>query len=364
MHDLVIVGGGPAGLATALYARRAGLSAVVLDPASPPVDRACGEGLMPDGFARLEALGLTMPAGLWAPLRGIRLVDGPATVEGRFPGGAGAGVRRTVLHRVLAGRAEAEGAELRWGWRAVGLEGGAVATDRGAVPGRWIVGADGRASRVRGWAGIGLRRGRERLGVRSHYAAAPWSDRVEVHFRDDAQAYVTPVAADMVGVAVLSEQRTLPFEEALVAFPRLGIRLAGAPRVSRERGAAGLGRRAGRVARGRIALVGDAAASIDPITGEGLTIALAEAESLVEAIVAGELARYERSSRRLRRLPALMSRLVLLAADRPGLRRRALAALGAEAALFDRLLAVHARQLPSRTLGPTLVRLALRMAVS
>ncbi len=362
VHDLVIVGGGPAGLATALEARRAGLTVVVLDAAELPVDRACGEGLMPDGLVRFEALGLTMPASQWAPFRGIRFVDGTTVAEGRFPNGAGAGIRRTALHDALAVRAAAEGAELRWGWRAVGLTEESVATDHGSVPGRWIVGADGRASRVRSWAGIGLRPGRERVGVRVHFAAAPWSDRVEVHFAQDVQAYVTPVGPDLVGVAVLSQGGARLVENVLPDFPRLATRLSGVKRGSRERGAAGLGRRAVRVTSGRVALVGDAAASIDPISGQGLSVAFAEAEAVVNAIAAGDLGRYERESSRLRRLPGLLTRLILVAADHPGLRRRALRALRTDAVLFDRLLGVHARQLSPRVLAPLAARLALRMA--
>ena len=358
----MIVGGGPAGLATALGARRAGLTAVVLDPAGVPVDGACGEGLMPNGLAQLEASGFKLPAGHWAPFRGIRFVDGPDAVEGRFPGGSGAGVRRTALHETMAARAVAEGAELRWGWRAIGLAGGSVATDHGPVTARWIVGADGRASRVRAWAGIGVRPGRERVGVRAHFAAVPWCDRVEVHFARGAQAYVTPVGPDLVSVAVLSEGEARSVGDALPAFPRLLSRLGDVKRASRERGAAGLGRCAQRATSGRVALVGDAAGSIDPITGEGLSIAFAEAEALVAAVVAGDLGRYERDSRRLRRLPAMLARLVLIVADHPGMRRRVLRALRADTAAFDRILGVHARQLPPRALGPVLARLALRVA--
>ena len=51
--DLLIVGGGPAGLATALYARRQGLSVIVAEPREGPIDKACGEGLMPGGLAEL-----------------------------------------------------------------------------------------------------------------------------------------------------------------------------------------------------------------------------------------------------------------------------------------------------------------------
>ena len=61
--DVFVIGGGPAGLATAIAARRRGLSVVLADGAVPPIDKPCGEGLMPDGVAALNHLGITVPEG-------------------------------------------------------------------------------------------------------------------------------------------------------------------------------------------------------------------------------------------------------------------------------------------------------------
>jgi flavin-dependent dehydrogenase len=119
--DLVVVGGGPAGLVTAIAARLAGLSVRVLDRARPPIDKACGEGLMPDAVGLLAALGVELPAESCHRFRGIRYVDGELTAEGLFPQAAGLGVRRPVLHQALARRAAEVGAELCWGAAVVGL---------------------------------------------------------------------------------------------------------------------------------------------------------------------------------------------------------------------------------------------------
>ena len=72
MRDLVIAGGGPIGLATALYAARAGLDVVVREPRRGVIDKACGEGLMPAAVTDLQELGVRLEG---HPISGIRYVD-------------------------------------------------------------------------------------------------------------------------------------------------------------------------------------------------------------------------------------------------------------------------------------------------
>jgi len=383
LRDLVVVGGGPAGLAVALHGRQAGLSVTVLDRARPPIDKPCGEGLMPDGVARLRELGVALPASA-RPFRGIRYLDEETVAEGRFPsppdgtdptdstgpsGSTGWGVRRTELHAAMVQRAEAAGVELLWGERAEALieqadAAGVATADGRAVLGRWLAGADGLLSSVRRWAlgpapAAPNRSGR--FGVRRHFAQAPWTDLVEVHWTEGCEAYVTPVGPETVGVAMLWSPERVPgargFDELLARFPRLAERLAAAPPASRDRGCGPLAQRVRSVARGRIALVGDAGGYLDAITGEGLSLAFHQADALVRAIVecerhaSADLSAYARAHRRIRRTPEALIRLLLFAERRPGLRRRLLRALAADPALFDRILGVHARTLPLRALG-------------
>ena len=114
MHQVIVAGGGPAGLAAAIAARQAGLDVSVFDCARPPIDKACGEGIMPDGLAALQRLGVTIPPELACTFRGIRFLDELHSVEATFANGTGYGVRRVVLHDLLADHAAALGVKLHW----------------------------------------------------------------------------------------------------------------------------------------------------------------------------------------------------------------------------------------------------------
>jgi flavin-dependent dehydrogenase len=350
--DLVIVGGGPAGLATAIFAVQRGLRAVVVESAQPPLDKACGEGVLPQGVALLDELGLSFAAEGSAAFRGIRFVDECAIAQADFPGAAGVAVRRTHLSEAMVSRAGRAGVDLRFGVAARALTADGIETGQGRVRARWVVGADGLHSRLRHWAGLAAPPGGyRRFGVRRHYALRPWAQHVEVHWTAGCEAYVTPAGKECVGVAMLWSGAKTSFDEHLARFPGLRERLAGAPPMSRDRGAGPLHQRAGGAVRGRVALVGDAAGYLDALTGEGIALGLREARALADAIAAGDLRRYGRAQRRLARLPELLTRLLLAAERRPRLRRRLIAALSQDPALFARLLGVHSGVLPPRGLG-------------
>ncbi len=145
MIDLVVVGGGPAGLSTALFARRAGLSVTVLEQRAGVIDKACGEGLMPGAVAALAGLGVH-PAGM--PFDGIRYTDGRRTAEALFRSGPGIGVRRTTLHAALSAAVASAGIEVRT------VKAGSVLQDAtsvrvGGVTARYLAAADGLHSPIR-----------------------------------------------------------------------------------------------------------------------------------------------------------------------------------------------------------------------
>jgi len=296
MIDLLVAGGGPAGLATALFGARAGLEVTVVEPRSGTVDKACGEGLMPGALEALTGLGV-QPAG--HPIRGIRYTDGSREAVAAFPAAAGRGVRRTVLHDALREAAVAAGVTLHQG-RIGTVEQDADRVTAGGLTARYLAAADGLHSPVRASLGLDLPdAGPRRYGLRRHYATAPWTDLVDVHWAADSEAYVTPVGPDLVGVALLGG-RSAGFEESLRAFPALRDRLP-ADAVTATRGAGPLRQRVRARVAGRVLLVGDAAGYVDALTGEGIAVSLGCAAALVESVAADRPADYERTWRRASR---------------------------------------------------------------
>ena len=358
--DVVVIGGGPAGLAAALAMRARGLDVLVADGMGPgPIDKACGEGLMPDAVAALSRLGVEVRG---APFQGIRFLSTGSSVEARFPHGSGVGVRRTALHRLMSEAAADAGVRFAWNSAVAGLADGEVQFAGGRVKARWIVGADGGFSAVRRWAGLndGMR-SRERYGFRKHFRVSPWSEFVEVHWGDECQIYVTPVGECEVGVAVLSRDRRLRVDKALPRFPLLEARLRGARELSIERGAVSASRRLRRVSKGLVALIGDASGSVDAVTGEGLSLAFQQAPALAEALVAGRLALYESAHARIRRTPAMMAEALLLLDGWSGLRNRVLPAMAARPQVFAGMIASHVGGVGPMALAANLAALGWAM---
>lgn len=308
--DILVVGGGPGGLATALHARAQGLSVIVAEPRESPIDKACGEGLMPGGLAELAALGVD-PAGM--PFRGIAYSDGKRRAEARFRDGMGRGIRRTTLHAALAARAK----EVDTEWlstKVISVSQDADGVTAAGIRARYLVGADGLHSAVRRSVGIDSVVGSpRRVGLRKHFHVPVWSDFVEVHWSPFGEAYVTPVEPDLVGVAILSTSRA-----DLSCFPWLQARLRGVAH-TKERGCGPLRQVVSRRVAGRVLLVGDAAGYEDALTGEGMSLAVKQAAAAVAAIAADRPTDYEKDWHRITRRYRLLTRgLVLATATRFG----------------------------------------------
>jgi len=349
--QVVVIGGGPAGIAAALAVRQRGLEVTVVDSCVPPIDKPCGEGLMPDGVTALEKLGVRVPEIEAQPFRGIRFVSGGLSAEAVFPYGLALGVRRTNLHRVMVEHAERAGVQFRWQTVVTGLNRNGVLVRGGLLGARWIVGADGSSSQVRRWANLDSHRRRsERFAFRRHYNV-PGGDFMELHWGRRGQLYVTPVGAEQVCVALISHDPSLRLDEALEEFPDVARKLRGAEHGSAERGAVSVTRKLVGVTNGQVALIGDASGGVDAITGEGLCLAFKQAELLADSIAAGDLGAYRSGHRVLARRPALMADLMLLLEQRHGLRDRVMRAFQREPKLFARMLGTHVDAVPMRDLA-------------
>ena len=341
MTDVIIVGAGPAGASLAVALGRQGLTVELYEQATFPRDKACGEGLLPAGRRVLRSLGLEALVG-GEPLLGVRHHVAGGSVRSAFDAGAdalcGLGQRRLRLDAALwAAAARTPHVRAHEGTRVDTL-----LRERGRVSGvvvdgeprraRLVVAADGSSSLLRRKLGLERLATPRRVGIRAHFqrpAGAPKLTDIEIFLRDGYELYVTPLPHNELLVAALARQdiaeRDLrgSFARWIAREPSLCTWLEGAARTSELMGRAPLvSSSAGREPPGLI-LLGDAAASVDPITAGGLSLALQSAE-LLASHARGLLAesplarrRFDRERARAVRVHRWLATSVLALAARP-----------------------------------------------
>lgn len=362
--DVFVLGGGPAGLAAAIAMRRVGFRVLLADAEEPPIDKACGEGLMPDSLHAASELGISIPVSAGHAFRGIRFQSARHDVSADFPNGSGLGVRRTVLQPLLVDAAAKAGVELLWRTPVTGIAGSTVSTGKKRLTARWIIGADGSQSSVRRWAGLNVfRRNSQRFSYRRHFRIAPWSQYMEIHWGKRCQFYVTPVSAEEVCLVLMTRDQHQRVADALPGFPLLDARLKNVSAVTSERGAYAVTRKLRKVTHGNIALIGDASGNVDPITGEGLCLAFRQASALAAALSQEDLRQYELAHRDLSRRPRFMADFMLLMDRSHLLQRRTMKAFTARPHLFADLLAMHVGQSSPARFAAATAALAWQVAI-
>jgi flavin-dependent dehydrogenase len=358
--EVAIIGGGPAGLAVGIHAARRGISTHLFERQALPVDKACGEGLLPPGLRELKALGALehLSPEDCAPIAGIRyLQEDGAQVEARLAAPGGLGIRRLGLARALERAAREAGVQVHERCHVTEVVRLSDRVELTTAAGEQfaaslLVAADGLGSPLRRAQGLEGPESADawRFGLRQHFRMKPWTDFVEVHFAQGVEAYITPAGAEGVGVAFLWEDGRVDgrvsFQSLLQRFPRLEAQLRGMPEDSRSRGAGPLLRLVRSRCLDRFVLVGDAAGYVDAITGEGLTLAFRSAavlgallpEVLARGCTQASLAPYEQAAGAFFRRYAFWTRKLLLLSRHPAARVRALHAMARFPIIFDKML--------------------------
>ena len=394
--DVLVIGGGPAGSATAILLAERGWSVRVVDKAAFPRPKICGEYLSPEAARALDRLGVLkdVDAAGAVPLRGMRIAapDGTVLVADYPTAGPWRGYRdhalaveRERLDLILLDRARSLPVDVRVRHRAVDLlvdsravVGAAVEDAEGRrveVRARLVVGADGRASvAARALGLVRAHRLRRMALVQDMEGLDGFDGRGEIYVDPPDYSILNPVAPGRVNVSlVVPLAHARAFRGRLVAFfaARVKQLRALAARLEPARATGQLmamGPLAYRVAdprHGGVALVGDAAGFYDPFTGEGLFAALRSAELLAEVahaalrrgdLSARALAPYASARRRAFRDKARLTHLLQLAIRHRSLANAVAHALTRRPHLLSALMGAIGDFIPPREL----LRLAIR----
>jgi 2-polyprenyl-6-methoxyphenol hydroxylase-like FAD-dependent oxidoreductase len=343
--DVLVVGGGPAGLATAIAARSGNLRVTLIDARNPPIDKPCGEGLLPQAVIALRSLGIRLDHSGGVAFTGLRFADETCSAVANIEKNSAFALRRTALHRLLVDRALEVGVDCLWGTRISRFSSDRVTVNGRTISCKWLVGADGPNSAVRQFAGLGPgRHPSSRFAFRRHYEIRPWTDLVEVHWGRKCQVVVTPTGTNEICISLFSSDPRLRLANALGQFPEVAERVREACPVSSEQGAATALHRARAVVRGNIALVGDAACTVDGIAGQGLSLAFQQSLHLAQALASGDLAPYESAYRRIVRTPTCITRLLLCMDASVALRHKVLRLFARRTALFSKMISIHVEE--------------------
>jgi menaquinone-9 beta-reductase len=373
--DVVVVGGGPAGSATAAGLARAGFHVVLVDRSAFPRRKPCGECLNPGAVAAVRRLGLLdeLLGEAHGIIRGWRIhpVTGSGFQGGFSDGEWGLAMRRNRFDAILLEHARRAGVELRLGervgdlLRADGAVSGVV-TDRGRISARVVVGADGLRSVVVRRADLLRRRPRLRkLALTAHVRGVqPAAETGSMHLTADGCVGIAHVGAGQANVVVVTAletgariggERDAFFDRSVAAIPEL----ATAERLEPAMATGPFDWPIRTAVADRVLLVGDAAGYYDPFTGQGIYRALRGAELALpvltdslrrERLSARDLQAYETARRREFGAGERLQRVIEAVVSRPGVLGVAARFFASRPRVADALFMVTGDARPTRSL--------------
>ena len=300
MTDVTIVGAGPAGASLAIALGKQGVRVTLYERSRTPRLKACGEGLLPHGVAALLNL-IGAPEG--PRMRGLRFVAGDMSVEADFPEGFGVVVRRDRFDGWLRNAAAST--------PNVEFRSGAAYRPGGE---KLVVGADGRRSMFHRQLEA-VPSFPRRAGLSTHFAGIEGlRDRVEVFFHAEGELYLAPTGGGEALVSALFYQSAFRRDgvvHLLNAIPELRARASHIEQTTPLLACAPLGLRVPRVVGKGVVLIGDAAGAPDPITGDGMAMAISSVTPAADAILSGDFEAYQRVRLEMGRNADRLGRLLL-----------------------------------------------------
>jgi geranylgeranyl reductase family protein len=301
-YQVAIVGAGPAGSACAALCAAAGLSTLLIERATFPREKVCGDCLNPACWPILDRLGVSERV-IALPHARLDTVEFIGTDDHvlRYPlpdGSRGEiAVKRSALDAVLIERASERGATVRQGAALTALEAGwRLTVGEEVFEAETLVAADGRNSTVARLLGLLPAAHKDRLGLQAHLPAPKVEQRtVSMRLLPFGYCGVAGVGNGEVNVCLVARARDLDRLKAW-AHDRFSL----APDQA-WRSIAPLARAPLPPVHPRLLLVGDAARVVEPFTGEGIYYALATGALAADAIIAGDLPSYAAQHRALYR---------------------------------------------------------------
>ncbi len=317
-YDVAVIGGGPAGSVCAATCAAAGLRTLVLERATFPREKVCGDCLNPSAWPLLDRLKLSerIAATAHSQLAEVEFIglDGRALRVALAPSNRGEiAIKRSIFDDLLLTRAAELGADIRQNCGVTQIETGwKIHAENASFEARVLVAADGRNSTVARLLGLLPSSTRERVGVQTHFPAPPdFGNRVVLRFLREGYCGIASVGGSELNLCLVAKPANLQsikdwagahFSLLPEQVWRTITPLARAPVAPRH---------------GNLLLVGDAARVVEPFTGEGIYYALASGELAGRAIISGDIESYPTEHRALYRGRLWINQLSRLAATQP-----------------------------------------------